>query len=220
MRNATQKPVVTALFLVPAVLAAALPSLRPAMLFEREAILSGELWRLWTGHLVHFGCWHLGYDLLAAGAASALIEARRRRDLFVLYACMPFFISLALLAGAPEMRCYGGLSGVATGAFAYLALCLPRGRRRWGAGFVLLLLLKTGAEFHTGGSLLPYPGGSGFVPMPMAHLAGIAAGGGLALVPFWRGEHVGREGEDLTPRRNDVKGGTQRERDGITGWTG
>ena len=38
------------------------PDWRSTLLYDRAAIAHGELWRIWTGHLVHFGWAHLFVD--------------------------------------------------------------------------------------------------------------------------------------------------------------
>jgi len=45
---------------------AVLPSaIAGAMEFSREAFSRGEIWRLWTAHLTHFGAAHLRWDMFA-----------------------------------------------------------------------------------------------------------------------------------------------------------
>ena len=41
-----------------AAVAVAVPAIRPALVYNRSAIAQGELWRIWTGHVVHFGWPH------------------------------------------------------------------------------------------------------------------------------------------------------------------
>lgn len=82
--------------------------------WERSAILHGELWRLWSGHLVHFSASHAGADVLALLALGALAEplVGSRRFAFVL-AGASLLVSLGLLVLAPEMHEYRGASGLA-----------------------------------------------------------------------------------------------------------
>jgi len=35
---------------------------RPLLIYDRTAVMQGEWWRIWTGHLVHFGWPHFVCD--------------------------------------------------------------------------------------------------------------------------------------------------------------
>ena len=82
--------------------------------WERVAILNGELWRLWSGHLVHFSASHAGADVLALLASGALAEPLigTRRFALVLGGGA-LLLSLGLLMCAPELHEYRGASGLA-----------------------------------------------------------------------------------------------------------
>lgn len=81
--------------------------------YRREAILAGEVWRLWTGHLVHFGLAHALIDVSALGAllwlASRLDTAMRCLPGLLL--AMPG-ISLGFLLLEPALGVYRGLSAI------------------------------------------------------------------------------------------------------------
>lgn len=82
--------------------------------FDRHAILAGEVWRLWTGHLVHYSMQHALIDLVTALVA-AVIAAQSfgaRRVLAALALGAPA-ISLGLLLVAPQCLYYRGASGLA-----------------------------------------------------------------------------------------------------------
>jgi rhomboid family GlyGly-CTERM serine protease len=81
--------------------------------WERGAILHGELWRLWSGHLVHFSPSHAGADVLALLALGALAEplVGSRRYALVLGGGA-LLLSLGLLVFAPGMHEYRGASGL------------------------------------------------------------------------------------------------------------
>jgi rhomboid family GlyGly-CTERM serine protease len=128
------RPALT-LFALPAVLIALLPATHGALLYDRDAILRGEVWRLWTGHWVHFSashlCWNLGV-LLVAGTGLELARPGLLRRYTLLAAPL---ISAAFLVVAPAMQAYGGLSGLATGVVTLLAPVKisdgPRDRAWW-----------------------------------------------------------------------------------------
>jgi rhomboid family GlyGly-CTERM serine protease len=86
--------------------------------YERDAVLHGELWRLFSAHFVHLGWAHALLNacglLLCAWIAPARFGARRLVcDGLWLGGC----VSLLLLAFSPEVAHYVGLSGVLYGLF-------------------------------------------------------------------------------------------------------
>jgi rhomboid family GlyGly-CTERM serine protease len=84
-----------------------------ALAYDRQAILAGEVWRLWTGHWVHFSNQQLLLDISTLVLAAAVAQ-REFGPLFiarVLALGMPA-ISIGLLLVAPELAYYRGASGV------------------------------------------------------------------------------------------------------------
>ena len=159
------------------------PGLADALIYRRAAILAGQAWRLWTGHLVHYSPSHLLLDLavfLVAGGWLEWITPRLTRWFYLL---APPAISAALLWGDPTLERYAGLSGLATGVLVLLALVQLRrdtGGSPWFWPAVLLLVaVKVVVE-----SLGPAPLFARFDPslrvVPLAHLGGIAC----ALIAF------------------------------------
>jgi rhomboid family GlyGly-CTERM serine protease len=107
-------PVTLALGAVCLLLACTGEPVAAGLAWERSAILHGELWRLWTGHLVHFTASHAGADGLALVAlgllAEPLIGSRRYARVLAGGAVA---ISLGLLALAPGLHEYRGASALA-----------------------------------------------------------------------------------------------------------
>jgi rhomboid family GlyGly-CTERM serine protease len=98
----------------------AIPSLRDVLLYDRTGLARGEFWRLWTGHLVHFGWPHLVID---AGLLAILgWFAERDYPAFTRWGCllMPAFISGAIYVFEPRMIRYGGLSALNLGLLLYV----------------------------------------------------------------------------------------------------
>lgn len=185
-RNA---PILTSLLVGAAILTTAVPQLSSALVYDRGLILSGELWRLLTCHLVHFNARHLLYDLLAFGVAAWCIEQRGQRKFATLCALMAPAISISLLLASPGMSYYGGMSGLACGCFFYLALLgqSDTGITRSLSLLVLIVLpLKVLGEVCMGGSLLPYPEGTSFVAMPLSHAVGMT----VAVLAWAANRHV------------------------------
>jgi rhomboid family GlyGly-CTERM serine protease len=112
-----------AFFALPAALVAFLPSVGERLVLDRAALMDGgEIWRLWTGHWVHFSTSHLAWNLLVLLVAGTWLE-RVRPGLLLrnVFFAAPL-IGLAVLAGEPRLHSYGGLSGLATGVVVLLAL--------------------------------------------------------------------------------------------------
>jgi rhomboid family GlyGly-CTERM serine protease len=98
------------------------PAWRDALLYDRGALVRGEWWRLWTGHLVHFGWPHFVADAGLLFILGWLLEARHPRFSYTALVVMPAFIAAVIWWGEPTMLRYGGLSAVNLGLLLYLAL--------------------------------------------------------------------------------------------------
>ncbi|RNC67989.1 MAG: rhombosortase [Desulfuromonadales bacterium] len=160
------------------------PPLAELLVYDREAIAAGEVWRLLTGHLVHFSREHL----LGNGAAMLLTETFLRREGAGVprrfWCIAPLAVGLALFLFLTDLPIYGGLSGIACGAIVLLAGRWLRGGRPEQVA-ALLLLVGVGAkvllEAYTCQPLLA-AGTAPFVPVPLAHLVGAAVGAFLAVM--------------------------------------
>lgn len=153
------------------------------LIYDRHLIFAGQLWRLWTGHLVHFGRSHIFWDLCVFVPAGIWLERLHPRIARWFLAASPVFISALLLLCDPTLERYGGLSGVATGVLVLLACCRLRGGPNEPPWFwiavLVLVAVKIGLELFSGTTLLV----SGFTTVrnvPLAHV-----GGALAAVLLW-----------------------------------
>lgn len=108
------------------------PAWRATLLYDRTGIGAGEYWRIWTGHLVHFGWPHFVVDaglLLIVGWFS---EQRHPRFTRLGLALMPAFISGCMFWLEPGMMRYGGLSALNLGLLLYVAFAgWARDRKEW-----------------------------------------------------------------------------------------
>jgi rhomboid family GlyGly-CTERM serine protease len=105
-----------------AVAAARLPGWSSWLIYDRSAILSGQIWRMFTGQWVHFSTRHLVYDLIAWCVAGVMIETRGLPCFGWFCALAPWVVSAALLVFEPRMKYCGGLSGLAVAALVYVSL--------------------------------------------------------------------------------------------------
>lgn len=148
-----------------------------ALIFTRDGIQAGELWRLFTGHLVHTGADHLVWNLLALLVLGSMFEILERPSpcrYFAILAAGCLAIDAALWWGRPGLLGYCGLSGVLTATFV---LAVAAGWRATGSPWVLLggagVLAKIGFETATGQTLFA---DTAWPPVPLAHAAGLLAG--------------------------------------------
>lgn len=152
--------------------------------YDRAAIAAGEPWRLFTGHLTHWNFDHLLWDVLAFIAAGAIIEGRSRRTLLATLGLSAVAISATVWIAQPELASYRGLSGVDSALFTCAGVLLFHEARRsgnarfaWLIGLALFgFLAKIGYEIATGATLFVDSAAAGFVPLPLAHAVGGAAG--------------------------------------------
>lgn len=153
------------------------PHLADAMIYERAGILAGQVWRLWTGHLVHYSLSHVFWDLVVFLGAGIWLERIAPRLARWFYLAAPPALSAVLLVGEPSLVRYAGLSGVGAGVLVLLALIqLGRDRRSqvwfwW--GILLLVAAKVVVEAVSRAPLAAHFG-PGIRVVPLAHLGGIA----------------------------------------------
>ena len=151
-------------------------NLRELLQFQREGLARGELWRMFTGHVVHLGWSHALMNLFALFLVVYLLGdgIGPARILGLLLASL-----LAVDAGLwflrPELQWYVGLSGLLHGLFAGLLLLqwFCRGERYlW---LILLLSVKLGWE-GLAGSLPMTAELAGGPVVTAAHLYGTLGG--------------------------------------------
>jgi rhomboid family GlyGly-CTERM serine protease len=152
--------------------------------FDRIAVERGELWRLMTGHWVHWGWSHCFWS----GGAFVLLAVLSGREAFRRTLGCVIVASLAI-GGAfwfgTDLRFYRGLSGIDSALFTMLEvemLSQQWRERRWDwvgtAASALLLgfVGKLGYEVATGQALFVDIQASGMVPVPLAHAVGAVVG--------------------------------------------
>jgi rhomboid family GlyGly-CTERM serine protease len=168
----------TVLITVAALITSAYAQLGDTLIFQRPLIFSGQIWRTWTGHIVHFGPTHLAWDLAVFLPAGAWLENLRPRCARWLYLLCPIVISLLLLAFDPTLERYAGLSGLAIGTLVLLAVVQLTNKNEspwlW-LGVLILVVAKLGIEIRQGAPLLV----SDFANIrnvPLAHFGGVGCG--------------------------------------------
>lgn len=140
-----------------------------SMEWNRQAIGQGQAWRLWTGQFCHWSPLHLVGNLAAVGAIALITGRDIRRWLCTLPVLSPL-LSLFLLASAPALAHYRGLSGLV--GVLIVGAMVEGGTigRLLGLGY----LAKLGVDALSGNSspLLP----DGITTTWQAHLGGVLLG--------------------------------------------
>ena len=142
--------------------------------FSLTAAARSEVWRLWTGHLVHYDLAHFVINAIGIGVPLALVDRRRRRAILLTMTLIAPAISVVLLAGA-HFDEYRGASGLAVAVWVASALSLLWAHsardRKSGASLLVIVAAKLAAEMAGVGHVW-----EGVAPLPLAHLAGAIAG--------------------------------------------
>lgn len=176
--TAPRLPIWTLVICVIALITFIFPKLDNLLIYDRAAIIHGEIWRLLTGNLVHFSIGHLIYNLVAWLIIGTIIELRGYRFFPLLCLSSSLFIGITLFILEPELYFYAGLSGVISAAVTYLCLqgVWEKGTWRWLCAITLAgLIAKTILELESGSSLMLLMSEENFVPVPLSHLVGIVA---------------------------------------------
>jgi rhomboid family GlyGly-CTERM serine protease len=152
------------------------PWLQTVLIYNREAILEGEIWRLTTGHLVHFSSTQLFLDGAVFGVTAYIIESRRYPYLHELYLFSAVVISMLMLWLLPDMAYYGGLSGIAMATTTYLALHGLRESAPWRklSTFVLVLIIvKMSMELSNEHLIFVDYENDAIATVSLSHLSGV-----------------------------------------------
>lgn len=157
-------------------------TVRSALALDRAAVFRGELWRLWSGHLVHLGGVHLLLNGLGLGLVVALcpepVPVREwGRRLLVLCAVT----STLLLLWLPHLQWYVGLSGVLHGLFLLALWPSARAGDRLARLCLAILACKLAWEAWNGAPPAEEALIGGRV-VTQAHLFGTLAGLGYAIL--------------------------------------
>jgi rhomboid family GlyGly-CTERM serine protease len=167
------------------------PGSQSSLIYDRTAVAQGEIWRLWTGHLVHFGWPHFIADAGLFLILGRLLERQHPVACYVSLIGMPLAIALAMYWGDPAMIRYGGLSAVNFGLLVFLAL--QGWQRNWIDWFwpvvfsiyVLEIVVEAKSRHGTGGGMIQFNDPSVRVAT-MAHVGGAIFGASVWAIGFLR----------------------------------
>jgi rhomboid family GlyGly-CTERM serine protease len=122
-----------------------------ALVYQRDAILRGQVWRPLTCHFVHAGPAHLVWNLAGTAlVALALGPALRVRGWLLAGLAAAGGSSLGVLLLQPEVRVMAGLSALLHGLLAAGAAAEVRRGERLGWAFLIVLAVKVAWEQISG----------------------------------------------------------------------
>lgn len=93
-----------------------------SLIFDKEAILNGQIWRFLTGHFVHCNFEHFFWDMAAFMILGSVIEFNTPHRLVPSLVASCFFVSLWLMLGEKHLTTYCGLSGALNGLLVVAAI--------------------------------------------------------------------------------------------------
>jgi rhomboid family GlyGly-CTERM serine protease len=161
---------------------------RLALRYDRDAIASGEWWRLITAHFVHLGLEHAALNALGLVLMWALFARDFRPTAWLLIlAASIAAIDIGLWLRDSTVHWYVGSSGVLHGIMAAGTLAHLRRRDLDGWILALFMIVKLSYEQWTGA--LPFTDGGAMV-VTNAHLYGAIGGTIVALIQTRRGERL------------------------------
>ncbi len=151
-----------------------------ALIYDRPALASGQWWRLWTGHLVHYGWLHFAADTAMLLILGRAIEWRFPAASRLALLALPPIISAAIYCFDPGMIRYAGLSALNLAFLVFYAgQSWQRNWLNWFWPAVLLVyvgeLMFEAQRGGTGGGLVAFSDPTVSIATS-AHLAGGACG--------------------------------------------
>lgn len=135
------------------------PSWREVLIYDRAALAAGEWWRIWTGHLVHFGWPHFIADAGLLMILGWTLGKQFRTASAWALTVQPAFITAIIYWMDPLMTRYAGLSAVNLGLLLLLAIRGWQGNLRdwfWPA-IIVIYVVELVQEIVRGGQ------GGGFI---------------------------------------------------------
>jgi rhomboid family GlyGly-CTERM serine protease len=181
-RSPLRVPVCTLVFVCAATLVSAGPTASSDWLaLERDAVQTGELWRIWSGHLWHGSPVLAVWDLAAIALLGSWVERRSRAELLAALGLGALLSSVAVLVVRPDLASYQGSSALASALFVTECLRLSgRGQDGFVRSVALLALVGLAIKVALeSAELWPSPalaGSAALESVAVAHLAGALAG--------------------------------------------
>lgn len=153
--------------------------------YNRQAMLNGEVWRIFTAPMVHFSISHIFWDLLIFTVFGFAVNASGYPRLWIVCCLSALISGVLFLVFYPDLEYYGGLSGLATGVVVYFCLCKilwdDNSKKIW--IFLLVITgIKIALEITLKDPVFVKADTEYFRVLPSAHIAGCLA---AAITLIW-----------------------------------
>jgi rhomboid family GlyGly-CTERM serine protease len=155
------------------------------LIYQRNLIGTGQIWRLWTGNMVHTNTWHLILNLVGLWLLLLLSHTwLNTQKLLLSITFLGGCVGLGLWLLSPDVIWYAGFSGILYGLFMLGGLhCLLM--REWLPALIILpgICGKTILDWSQGGTGLS----ADLIDAPViyaAHIYGMTGAFLLAMVFF------------------------------------
>lgn len=119
------------------------PAVFEVLIFDKSAIMRGEIWRFISGHFVHCNLDHLFWDVFAFTILGAVIEINSPKHFLPSLIVSCAAVSSWLLLAETKFSTYCGLSGALNGLLVLAAMIKLKST---GNGIFVLLLAGTLAK--------------------------------------------------------------------------
>ncbi|MCD4781743.1 MAG: rhombosortase [Candidatus Omnitrophica bacterium] len=150
--------------------------LNALFIYNRSAIAQNEVWRLLTGHLVHYNFDHLFWNVLAFGIIGTTVELKSLKRFYRALLISFTGVGLWLWLGAYTLPEYSGLSGALNGLFVGAIWMEWKDTKQ---NYLILILLGAIAkiifELLTHQTIFMQPSEQ-CSSVPISHLAGLMSG--------------------------------------------
>ncbi|MEA2011905.1 MAG: rhombosortase [Verrucomicrobiota bacterium] len=150
------------------------------MQFDRDCLMKIQLWRLITGHFTHFSVNHLVWDLVVFVSLGIACSVKDMKKFVTVVILSPLIISIIIWFVRPDIQFYRGLSGIDSALFTLFALnimkeSLKQGKKDFSffMGIIMILSITSKTIFEYISVETLFTSSANFIPLPLAHLAGI-----------------------------------------------
>ncbi len=118
-------------------------TVNPLLEYQHQYIISGQWWRLLTGHIVHLGPIHTALNLAGFWLIINLVGEQRSLRLWCLsFTFIALGTSVCMLWLNPKIGYYAGLSGVLHGLLVFGLLPLSQSNKLIGWGGLCIVCIK------------------------------------------------------------------------------
>ncbi len=172
------------------------------LIYNRNVIEQGEIWRLLSNHFVHCDISHLGWNLVGLLILGSLLEQHLGAKLLGLTAISCIGVSSWLWFIKTDLTLYCGLSGMLNGMFSFLLLILWRENKNPVIPLIAIAaVIKIIIEASTQQAIFTH---LSWDSVPGAHVAGILTGLFYFLITTVPKETIPRTRSSLAYRKGHV----------------